>query len=436
MKIIRSSYKDPSSNVFADEDGKRIFRTLSLSPENYNELNLFPKVLNHIENNIYEIEKIDFINFYYEWTFGQFKDSALFYLDILKELHQKKWALSDATPLNVTYKGNGSFIFYDHGSLKKSESGAWTAYLQFIREYMYPLIYLSNHSLDIPQLLLPFINNKHWQLQYKPEWNKRLSFKYQLLRSALLISTKKSLKDIPQSNEAKSNKGFLYNIEFFNDYIQSLHRKNELSRWGNYYSETVLEGEYVSQKTDTIIQYISQIKHVINTIVDFGASNGKLTSALAKSFNNISFIAIESDPIASAELYQCSKTNPIVPIYSNLLQLTPELGFNGSIDSLKSRISKISDLNLALGIIHHMMHEENLSFDHIIQYFHSLSKENAYLIIEYIGTEDPRYQLIRNVNYPYPEDIESFEESLKTLYNIGEKRKIHNDRYLFLAKKK
>lgn len=436
MIKIRSSYKDPGSNVFTDEDGKRIFRTLSLNPDIYNDLQFFPKVLNQHHNNIYEVEKIDFINFYYEWTFDQFKDSALYYLDILKYLHKKKWALSDATPLNITYKGNGKFIFLDHGSLVQGNDGAWTAYLQFIREYMYPLVYLSHHHVDIPQLLIPFINNKYWQLQYKPEWNKRISFKYQLLRSALLMSTKKSLKDVSDSEQPKISKGLLYNIEFFKDYIQSISRKNDPSRWGNYYSETILDGDYVSKKTDALIQFLSGISAEINQIVDFGASNGKLTGSLAEKFNHLTFIAIESDPVASSELYQSSKKYPIIPIYSNLLQLTPALGLNGSLDSLGSRITNISDLNLALGIIHHMMHEENLSFDHIIQYFHSLSKESSYLIIEFIGNQDPRYQLIRNINYPYPEDMESFEESLKTLYQIGEKRKIHNDRYLYLAKKK
>lgn len=436
MKTIRSSYKDPSSKVYTDDNGERIFRTLNYSPEIYNDLNLFPKVLDQKSNNIYEVEKINFINFYYEWTFEQFKDSALYYLDIIRQLYSKKWALSDATPLNITYKGNNEFIFFDHGSLIPAEDGAWTAYLQFIREYMYPLIYLRNHQIDTPQLLIPFINNKHWQLHYKPEWSKRFSFKYQLLRSALLLTTKKDLKDITNSKQPKINKNLLYNIEFFKDYIQSLNREKDQSRWGNYYSETVLDGEYVSLKTETLNQFISKISEEIKTVVDFGCSNGMLTSALSKSFNKLSFIAIESDPIASEQLYKLSKRNPIIPVYSNILQLTPAAGLNGSMDSLSSRITDISDLNMALGIIHHMMHDDNLSFDLIIQYFHSLSKENAYLIIEYIGPNDPRYQLIKNIRYPYPEDLESFENSLKTLYTIGEKRKIHDDRYLYLAKKK
>ncbi len=90
---------------------------------------------------------------------------------------------------------------------------------------------------------------------------------------------------------------------------------------------------------------------------------------------------------------------------------------------------------MALGIIHHMMHEENLSFERILEYFHSLSLPGAFLLIEYIGLGDPRYQLIRNPNYPHPESLDDFEHALMRHYRIIKKIQVHHERILYLAEK-
>ena len=75
------------------------------------------------------------------------------------------------------------------------ESEIWSAFYQFLKEYAYPLLYLSEHPTLPPLSLLPLIASKDWMFTYKPKLSHRVSLKYALLKSALTLSSKRSLTD-------------------------------------------------------------------------------------------------------------------------------------------------------------------------------------------------------------------------------------------------
>jgi hypothetical protein len=432
MMPVDASYRDPGYGVLTDDTGKRFFRLLPHEPEVYNSHPFFPGVLSRVEGNLYEVERIRFMNHFHEWTFSQCKDSALFHLDILESLIREGWMLRDAHPTNITYEGKGMFRFIDHGSLERYDGAGWQAHLQFIREYAYPLQFLSTSPIRSPQSLVPVLMDKSWQIQYRPPLSKRLSLGYRVLRSSLLLSQRKSLKDTG-SSERKQKVNPRYSIAFLRDFIKSLKIHLPRTKWGDYYERTILEDGYLERKTSAVETCVSKVADRVSFSADFGASSGRITTRLSDRFRNIRFIAIESDPNASEELYLASRSSDVIPINSNILQLTPALGFDGSYASLDERLRNTSDLNLALGIIHHMMHEENLPFERIIRYFKERSKPGSYLVIEYVGPGDPRYRLIRNPNYPHAEDIASFEDALRIHYKILHKESVHDERTLYLA---
>lgn len=436
MQKIKASYRDPSSYVYTDSIEDKIFRKLVFEPSIYNQFTEFPKVLGKIAEDIFEIEKIKFLSYYYEWSFEEFKESAIFYLNFLKQVEREGWTLSDATPSNLTYIGNGRFVFIDHGSLIKKNNNHWQGYLQFVKEFAYPLLYLSESHLNTPLQLLPLINNSDWPFTYKAGFDKFFSFRYLMLKSALILSNKKtSLNNQNKIFESGTNIN-KFNIEFFLDLVKSFSSKKIKTKWDNYYSDTVLGFGYVELKQKIVIEFLRIIDSQVQYAVDFGASTGKVTQAISSQFNQICFIAIESDSEASKELYYTSKIHNIIPVYANLLQLSPSSGLNGVNKSLPERLKKINDLSIALGIIHHMMHAQNMSFKLIIEYFSELSRDNSFLIIEYVSPDDERYKLIRNPNYPFSENLNDFENELQNRFEIIQKRHLSNERYLFLAQKK
>ena len=435
MESVRSSYRDPGKGVFTDGHGQRIFRPLPYDPDVYNSLSIFPNVLERMEGDMHEVERIPFVNHFHEWTFSLCRDSALFYLDRLESILRKGWTFCDAQPTNITYEGKGRFTFIDHGSLTRDDGGGWQAHLQFIRRYAYPLMLLANLSVRAPQSLVPFLNDDSWQSLYRPPLTKRFSLGYQVLRAALLLSSRGSLKNNRMQGQGRGL-DLRYNIAFMRDFIRSLGVDSPKSKWGDYYERTILKDGYLERKLAVTTQYFSMVSDRVETAADFGASSGKITVELAERFRNTLFIAIESDPTASEALYRAVRNHAIIPIHSNLLQLTPAFGFDGSHPSLDDRLGAASGLNLALGIVHHMMHADNLPFERIIRYFKERSKPGAFLIIEYIGPGDPMYGLVRNPNYPHAEDPESFEEALCTHYKIIQKEPVREQRMVYLAEAK
>ena len=436
MQKIQSSYKDPSSSVFRDDNSQRYFRALKYPPVVYNELGIFPEVLSKGENELFEIKRIPFVNYFYEWTFEQFKDSAIYFLELLKFLDAKGYTFSDATPLNVTYNGKGEFIFIDHGSLIKKEGEQWTAFYQFLKEYAYPLLYLSENPSLPPLGLLPIMGSKDWMFNYRPKFLHRFSFKYVLLKSALTLSSKRSLSDFSEKKKVGLSNQFQYNIEFFLNYIHGLHQKlPKATRWGNYYSETVLGNEYLANKQKALLEIFEKISSEVTIGIDLGASNGLMAETILSKYPDKKFVCIEADPNASKNLYSLSKKNNVIPIYNSVYSLSPEVGFSGAIQSLSSRLSESADVVMALGLVHHLMHEENLSLHKIFTFLSSLIKKNGYMIIEYISEEDTRHRLIKNVNYPYSLGYEDWERIVIENAAIVSQIQVSEFRTLYLIKK-
>jgi hypothetical protein len=436
VQKVQSSYKDPTSSVFRDGSSQRYFRALPFEPTLYNSLGFFPRVLDTQKEGLYEVEKIPFVSYFYEWTFDQFKDSALYFLELLKSLNSKGYIFSDATPLNITYNGNGQFLFIDHGSLIKKESEQWTAFYQFLKEYAYPLLYLSDNPSLPPLGLLPIMGSKDWMFHYKPGFANRFSIKYALLKSALTLSSKKSLTDFDVKKKTGLSNQYQYNIEFFLDYIKGLSQKGtQKTRWGNYYSETVLGEEYVINKQRALFEFFDKISPEVQIGIDLGSSDGLMAESILKRYPGKKFVCIEADFTASKDLYNKSKKVDITPIYNSLYFLSPAAGFSGSIPSLNSRLSESADVVLALGLIHHLMHEENLPFRKIVVFFISLIRSKGYLILEYISIEDPRHKLIKNPQYPYSTSYDELENAFKSEGTIIQQIQVSEFRKLILFQK-
>jgi hypothetical protein len=430
-----SSYKDPSSSVFFDSSSGKYFRSIQLGPEVYNSLGVFPKIGEHKQANVFEVEKISFVNYHFEWTFEQFRDAALFYLALLKDLDKKGFALSDATPLNITYEGNGKFTFIDHGSLINKEEGQWTAFYQFLKEYVYPLIYLSDQPLRIPLSLLPIISSKDWFFNYKPSFGKRINPKYWLVKSSLNLSARKSLSDFDKKPAKAISNQYRYNLEFFTDYIRGIASpKLRNTRWGNYYSETVLTDGYVERKKEALLTLFNLIRYKVKLGLDIGGSDGEMAHHLVSNNEGLRFICLESDPNASVELYKRSQKTNLIPIYNSIYGLTPACGTSECIPSLTKRLSGEVDLVMGLGIIHHMMNEENLSHDNVLLYFKRLIKKDGFMLLEYVEPSDPRHKLIANPNYPYSKTILDWETAVSKSGVIIQKINVTDHRSLYLIK--
>lgn len=444
---IKSSRKDPENPVY-ELDGK-FFRKLDeqfLSILKNDDLKkFFPStqlsdfnIASNDDSKYYEVEKIPFIIYPYELPFSLFKDLSLNYITILNILLEYKFSLKDATPFNLTYLGATNFKHFDLGSIENFETDlGWRGYRQFLSEFYFPLVYLSQMKAIYGTDLIKLQFDKQWIFQFKfklenffnPGFNIHyVFFKQSRIKKLSVSNNKKQLKI--KISQIKNN------LLLLQEHIKHLKLPVNKTKWDNYYSKTVLQDDYVEKKVDAVKKQFKLIDRDIYFATDWGANDGKFSKILNEFFKDSTVISIESDYNAINSLYLNNKTEKIIPVYTDILNLSPNLGFDGERVELKSRLHKIVDLQLCLGLIHHLIHQENLSYNLLIKFFSECAKSKSYLIIEFIEENDPRHLLIKNPNFPYSLSRDYFIKSLENHYEILDQTQIIDTRELFLCVKK
>lgn len=443
--LIKSSRKDPQNGVYKIND--KIFRaisdrTLDLLKDKKAIANNFPLIKGKYEFEfkpiLFEIEYIPFIVYPYELPFNLFKDYALFYLDLLESLLSGDFSLSDASPFNICYIGNKKFLHFDLGSLENhDQTKGWKGYRQFLSEFYFPLLFLSEQNGIYYTDLVKLQFDKQWIYHYKFKFRNFLNLGFVIHYSFYKSSRVKSLHKKENRSILKINL-IKNNLVLLREHIKSLSLKKIKTKWDNYYPETVIHQEYVDSKEQTLRIFLKKIinSDEVKFIVDWGANDGKFSEIILNELNKSTVISVESDYNAINQLYLKSKDKRIIPVYADILNLTAAKGFEGERESLKDRLKKVSDFQVCLGLIHHLIHQENLSFSHIINFLAGCAKSKSYLLIEFINEYDPRHQLIKNPNYPYLLNRDSFIKALNEQYEILDSKAVLDTRELFFCIKR
>src|SRR6185503_1063198 len=85
---------------------------------------------------VIEPERVPFISYPYEWSFGQLKEAALLTLEVQAVAMAAGFSLRDASAYNVQFVG-GSATLIDTLSFEPAAEGKpWTAYRQFCEHFL------------------------------------------------------------------------------------------------------------------------------------------------------------------------------------------------------------------------------------------------------------------------------------------------------------
>ena len=174
---LDSSFRDPSGFLFIREGV--LYRQVNRAyAENYARLmesGLYAKLVKagllipHTEANIdppapelaFKVicpERVPFISYPYEWSFGQLKDAALATLSIQKRALKAGMSLKDASAYNIQfYQAKPTLI--DSLSFEIYQEGEpWVAYRQFCQHFLAPLALMAYRDVRLSQLLRVYID--------------------------------------------------------------------------------------------------------------------------------------------------------------------------------------------------------------------------------------------------------------------------------------
>ena len=398
---IPASFKDPAGFLFY-EDGV-LYRQIheSYSPHYrrlmdsglYDRLTVAGLLIPHKEVSHLKIrpEKIPFISYPYEWSFGQLKDAALLTLEIQKIALEHGMSLKDASAYNVQWIGSRP-VFVDSLSFEiYPENLPWTAYGQFCRHFLAPLalmalcdlrmgrmmrVYTDGVPLDLAARLLPRRIWLNFHLLCHLAWHGHFQ-----KNSQPRISKQNGP---PHKISARSLRGILESLK---DAVESLQIKTK-TEWAAYYEkEGSCHSRAAAHKKELVERYLDLLRPKI--VWDLGANTG-FFSRLA-SERGCTTIAMDLDPACVEINYleaRRRKDPCLLPLWMDLAEPSPALGWNH-----KERLSlgdrAPADLVMALALVHHLAITHNLPFSHLAEY---LSRIGTGLLIEFIPKSDPQME--------------------------------------------
>lgn len=453
--IHPSSFRDRSGYVFTEED--RLLRQVNrVYQEHYDHLmqsGLYEKLVglklvvphqevnNHpgISAEVYKVlepEKIAFISYPYEWSFGQLKDAAMVTLRIQKIALDFGMVLKDANAFNIQFH-QGAPLLIDTLSFELyQENQPWVAYRQFCEHFLAPLalmsytdvrlnrltqLHVDGIPLDLASKLLPFGSKLNTLLLMHIHLHAKAQKRYQHQGE--------------NSKKVRIKKSNLFAlVQSLKQAVQRLQVKQQDTQWGNYYDFTNYSKAAMEHKRTLIESFLRRT--TTRTLWDLGANTGEFTR-IASEFG-IECIAFDIDPLAIEAYYSSVKVNQVknvLPLLLDVTNPTPAIGWNN-----EERTSLLQrphpDTLFALALIHHLVIASGIPLGKVASLFASLCQN---LIIEFVPKRDSQVQKLlssrEDVFGEYDENY--FEKVFSSFFSIIAKERIRNsERVLYLMKKK
>ncbi len=457
MRLEKGSFRDRDNQVFYHENG--VYRAISekasahwnaLSSEKFFQNYLksgqvvatsvaekkeYPNDLSKGWARVLRHERIPFISYPYEWTFGMLKTAALLHLDMLEEGIPAGWILKDATSYNVQWRGCDP-TFIDTTSFEPHEEGApWVAYRQFCMMFLYPLMLKAHKGINY----LPLLRSNLEGIE-PIEMAKYFSRSDFMKKGVLLhvftyakVQKRAMLADNQSANAAQSGASkprhhseamLLGTIQSIRRIVQSLKINGDETVWSGYEDSHSYEQDTFADKKKFVEKHVST-KHW-PLVWDIGCNTGTFSQICSPYADYV--VAMDGDAAVIEAIYQRRNNNEhknILPLVMNLVNVSPAQGWAGQErKSIEQRGTP--DLVLCLALIHHIVISTNIPMRSFIEWLRSL---DTCVILEFVGPDDEMtQQLLKNrVNQYEDYTEENFLSIVKEMFVVKDSQSLKNN---------
>jgi hypothetical protein len=337
-------------------------------------------------------ERVPFVSYPYEWTFGMLRDAALLELDLLLGALDEGLILKDASAYNVQFRG-ASPVFVDVGSFEQLREGEpWAGYRQFCMLFLFPLLLQAHKNIPFQPWLRGSIDGitpteaaavfssgrdrfRRGVLAHA-RLHARLERRYEARKGA---DIKKELKKARFSSSLiKGNALRLQKL------IRNLHWKAGDTAWTDYRRTCTYTDAEAEAKQAFVRKAVEASGPEL--VWDMGANDGAYSRIAAEHADYV--LAFDLDHATVDALYRSLKeedNRKILSLVTNLADPSPGLGWRGQErQTLEARGRP--DLVLGLALIHHVAISANVPVREFLDYLRSL---DARLVIEFVKREDP-----------------------------------------------
>jgi ribosomal protein L11 methylase PrmA len=371
-------------------------------------------------------ERVPFISYPYEWSFGQLRDAALLTLELQERALARGLTLRDASAYNVQFVA-GRPLFIDTLSFEPREPGApWAAYRQFCEHFLVPLALMSRVDVRLSALLRTHLEGIPLDL------GSRMLPRGTWLRPGLLFHV--HLHAMAQRRYADRGGGAVQDAEpsaasrrgisptaatglvrSLRSAIQSLDWTPAGTEWADYTQDNNYSTAAAESKRQAVLELVRGLE--ARTAWDLGANTGEYSRAARQVVPSV--IAFDIDPAAVERNYRRVKAENETGIQPLLLDLTnpsPSLGWaHRERQSLAERGP--ADVLLALAVVHHLAIGHNLPLERVAGF---LARVGRNLVIEFVPKSDSQVRrLLRDRADIFPDYTrEGFEAAFRRHFRI------------------
>jgi SAM-dependent methyltransferase len=385
-------------------------------------------------------ERVPFVSYPYEWTFGMLREAALLQLDLLLACLDEGLTLKDATPYNVQFRGSAP-LFIDVGSFERLREGEpWAGYRQFCMLFLYPLLLQAYKDIPFQPWLRGAIDGIT-PTEAARFFTLRDRFRRGVLTHVALHARLERRYEDREGGEVKEElreanfKSDLIkaNVQRLRKLVSRLSWKAGDTAWTNYRKECTYSDADAERKAEFVRDAAAAAQP--DLCWDMGCNDGAYSRIAAEHSEYV--VAFDYDQATVDALYRALRAEDerrILPLVANLADPSPGLGWRGlERRPLEDRGSP--DLVLALALIHHVSITANVPIAEFLDWLREL---DATLVIEFPKREDPMVRKLlsgkregSNADY----ELETFERLLGEQFDVERSEPLPSGaRILYLAR--
>jgi len=332
-------------------------------------------------------ERIPFISYPYEWSFGQLQDAAALTLQIQERALDKGFSLRDSSAYNIQFQG-GRPIFIDTLSLEPREEGKpWAAYKQFCEHFLLPLTLMSATDIRCGTLLRSYVDGIPLDLGSRllphRSWTSLSAVLHIHLHAWAQGRYAGSSVTSAAKGKSMSQRSLLTLVKNLSTATQRLSWRPSGTEWADYTTDNNYSDAASRSKRDMVVAHLQAAKP--KTVWDLGANTGEYSRAARELADYV--VSFDVDPAAVERNYRrvrSEKEMGILPLLLDLTNPSPGQGWAGR-ERLSLEERGPADAVLALALVHHLAIGNNLPLERIAAYFSRLGR---HLVIEFVPKSD------------------------------------------------
>lgn len=371
-------------------------------------------------------ERVPFISYPYEWTFGMLKDAALLHLDLMLEALRCGMILKDSSAYNIQWRGARP-VFIDIPSFEVLPEGQpWIGYRQFCELFLYPLMLQAYKGADFRPFLRGVVDGIAAR-QLRPLLSTR-----DLMRPGVLmhVVTQNALQRRYSGGNANvrnslAQAGFskdliVRNVEGLRKIVGRMSAGGCRTEWADYDRTHSYDDADFAAKRSFVGAAAARRRWTLAW--DLGCNTGAFSRIAAEHADYV--VAMDGDWMAIESLFRAQADRPdrkrILPLVVNLSDPSPAQGWQGlERKSLPGRGRP--QLTLCLALIHHIVISANIPMQQFVSWLAGLGTS---LVIEFVSREDEMVQtLLRNKDDQYGDYRQDvFETLLGQHFNVEASR--------------